>query len=54
MKLSAQQVKTTGPGRHGDGRGLFLYVKLLARGPGCYAIKCKVAGATLVWVLFRT
>ena len=27
MTLSAQKVKTAGPGRHGDGRGLFLYVK---------------------------
>ena len=27
MALSAQKVKTAGPGRHGDGRGLFLYVK---------------------------
>lgn len=27
MGLSAQKVKTAGPGRHGDGRGLFLYVK---------------------------
>ena len=27
MPLSAQKVKTAGPGRHGDGRGLFLYVK---------------------------
>ena len=27
MKLNAQKVKTAGPGRHGDGRGLFLYVK---------------------------
>ncbi len=28
MALSAQKVKSAGPGRHGDGRGLFLYVKL--------------------------
>lgn len=27
MPLSAQKVRTAGPGRHGDGRGLFLYVK---------------------------
>ncbi|MDX8350265.1 integrase arm-type DNA-binding domain-containing protein [Cognatiyoonia sp. IB215446] len=27
MALNAQKVKTAGPGRHGDGRGLFLYVK---------------------------
>ena len=27
MLLSAQKVKTAKPGRHGDGRGLFLYVK---------------------------
>lgn len=27
MTLSAQKVKVAGPGRHGDGRGLFLYVK---------------------------
>lgn len=27
VALSAQKVKTAGPGRHGDGRGLFLYVK---------------------------
>lgn len=27
MPLSARKVKFAGPGRHGDGRGLFLYVK---------------------------
>ncbi len=27
MKLSARRVETAGVGRHGDGRGLFLYVK---------------------------
>ena len=27
MALSARKVETAGPGRHGDGRGLFLYVK---------------------------
>lgn len=27
MALSVQKVKSAGPGRHGDGRGLFLYVK---------------------------
>jgi len=27
MKLSARKVETAGVGRHGDGRGLFLYVK---------------------------
>ena len=27
MALSARKVKAAGPGRHGDGRGLFLYVK---------------------------
>ena len=27
MPLSARKVETAGPGRHGDGRGLFLYVK---------------------------
>ena len=27
MTLSAQTAKNAGPGRHGDGRGLFLYVK---------------------------
>ncbi|MEO0917003.1 MAG: integrase arm-type DNA-binding domain-containing protein [Pseudomonadota bacterium] len=27
MPLNARKVETAGPGRHGDGRGLFLYVK---------------------------
>lgn len=42
MPLSAQKVKTAGPGRHGDGRGLFLYVK--PSGARSWVLRYQVAG----------
>ena len=42
MSLSAQKVKTAGPGRHGDGRGLFLYVK--PSGARSWVLRYQVQG----------
>lgn len=42
MALSAQKVKTIGPGRHGDGRGLFLYVK--PSGARSWVLRYQVTG----------
>lgn len=42
MNLSAQKVKTAGPGRHGDGRGLFLYVK--PSGARSWVLRYQVQG----------
>lgn len=42
MTLSAQKVKTAGPGRHGDGRGLFLYVK--PSGARSWVLRYQVQG----------
>ncbi len=42
MALSAQKVKTAGPGRHGDGRGLFLYVK--PSGSRSWVLRYQVQG----------
>ena len=42
MPLSAQKVKNAGPGRHGDGRGLFLYVK--PSGARSWVLRFQVAG----------
>ncbi len=42
MILSAQKVKTAGPGRHGDGRGLFLYVK--PSGSRSWVLRYQVKG----------
>lgn len=42
MPLSAQKVKTAGPGRHGDGRGLFLYVK--PSGARSWVLRYQVQG----------
>lgn len=42
MNLSAQKVKAAGPGRHGDGRGLFLYVK--SSGARSWVLRYQVAG----------
>lgn len=42
MILSAQKVKTAGPGRHGDGRGLFLYVK--PSGARSWVLRYQVQG----------
>ncbi len=42
MSLSARQVETAGPGRHGDGRGLFLYVK--ASGARSWVLRYQVLG----------
>lgn len=42
MKLSARKVETAGPGRHGDGRGLFLYVK--ATGARSWVLRYQVNG----------
>ncbi len=42
MILSAQKVKTAGPGRHGDGRGLFLYVK--PSGSRSWVLRYQVQG----------
>lgn len=42
MRLSAQKVKTAGPGRHGDGRGLFLYVK--PSGARSWVLRYQVQG----------
>lgn len=40
--LSAQKVKAAGPGRHGDGRGLFLYVK--PSGARSWVLRYQVQG----------
>ena len=42
MTLSAQKVKTAKPGRHGDGRGLFLYVK--PSGTRSWVLRYQVQG----------
>jgi len=42
MTLSVQKVKAAGPGRHGDGRGLFLYVK--ATGSRSWVLRYQVQG----------
>ena len=42
MPLSARKVETAGPGRHGDGRGLFLYVK--ACGARSWVLRYQVMG----------
>lgn len=42
MTLSARKVETAGPGRHGDGRGLFLYVK--ASGARSWLLRYQVMG----------
>lgn len=42
MPLSVQKVKAVGPGRHGDGRGLFLYVK--ATGARSWVLRYQVQG----------
>ena len=42
MSLSAQKVKSAKPGRHGDGRGLFLYVK--ASGTRSWMLRYQVQG----------
>lgn len=42
MALSARKVETAGPGRHGDGRGLFLYVK--ASGARSWVLRYQVIG----------
>lgn len=42
MSLSAQKVKSAKPGRHGDGRGLFLYVK--ASGSRSWVLRYQVQG----------
>jgi len=42
MPLSARRVETVGPGRHGDGRGLFLYVK--ASGARSWVLRYQVMG----------
>ncbi|MEO1779644.1 MAG: Arm DNA-binding domain-containing protein [Pseudomonadota bacterium] len=40
--MSARKVETAGPGRHGDGRGLFLYVK--ASGTRSWVLGYQVMG----------
>lgn len=42
MPLSARKVETAGPGRHGDGRGLFLYVK--TTGARSWVLRYQVQG----------
>lgn len=42
MALSARKVETAGPGRHGDGRGLFLYVK--KSGARSWVLRYQVQG----------
>ncbi len=42
MPLSARRVETAGPGRHGDGRGLYLYVK--ASGARSWVLRYQVTG----------
>ncbi|MEX3015497.1 tyrosine-type recombinase/integrase [Gymnodinialimonas hymeniacidonis] len=42
MPLSARKVETAGPGRHGDGRGLFLYVK--SSGARSWVLRYQVMG----------
>lgn len=42
MKLSARKVETAGVGRHGDGRGLFLYVK--PTGARSWVLRYQVQG----------
>ncbi len=42
MSLNARKVETAGPGRHGDGRGLYLYVK--ASGARSWVLRYQVMG----------
>lgn len=42
MPLNARKVETAGPGRHGDGRGLFLYVK--PSGARSWVLRYQVQG----------
>lgn len=42
MPLNARKVQTAGPGRHGDGRGLFLYVK--TSGSRSWVLRYQVNG----------
>jgi len=42
MPLSARKVEAAGPGRHGDGRGLFLYVKV--SGARSWVLRYQVLG----------
>lgn len=42
MALSVQRLKSAGPGRHGDGRGLFFYVK--ATGARSWVLRYQVQG----------
>lgn len=42
MALSVQKVKSAGPGRHGDGRGLFLYIK--PSGARSWVLRYQVQG----------
>ena len=42
MPLNARKVETAGPGRHGDGRGLFLYVK--SSGARSWVLRYQVQG----------
>ncbi|MCY4180838.1 MAG: integrase arm-type DNA-binding domain-containing protein [Litoreibacter sp.] len=42
MSLNARKVATAGPGRHGDGRGLFLYVK--PSGTRSWVLRYQVMG----------
>ena len=42
MKLNARKVETAAPGRHGDGRGLFLYVK--PSGSRSWVLRYQVQG----------
>ncbi|MGH1399015.1 MAG: tyrosine-type recombinase/integrase [Alphaproteobacteria bacterium] len=42
MPLNARKAETAGPGRHGDGRGLFLYVK--ATGARSWVLRYQVQG----------
>lgn len=42
MPLNARKVETAGPGRHGDGRGLFLYVK--PTGARSWVLRYQVQG----------
>ena len=42
MALSARKAETAGPGRHGDGRGLFLYVK--PSGSRSWVLRYQVQG----------
>ena len=42
MALSVQKLKSAGPGRHGDGRGLFFYVK--PTGARSWVLRYQVQG----------